>query len=192
MICQGAVVDCDFNTEGGYFTGKVGVVNMDGTFDIEYDDGDKEAAVPRGRIRLPSEMQSLRQIIMEVQRLTRAKPVADGSRNVSISARNIFYSCPLVERAGSRTGAASVWEVPMCKVAGQAPVNHGAKAAARAQLYDAWRAMADAAVRGSMLPPPPAPAPAVAPAGGPSKRAAEPAGALERRSSRHRPSKGAE
>ena len=118
--------------------------------------------------------------------------VADGSRNVSISARNIFYSCPLVERAGSRTGAASVWEVPMCKVAGQAPMNHGAKAAARAQLYDAWRAMADAAVRGSMLPPPPAPAPAVAPAGGPSKRAVEPAGALERRSSRHRPSKGAE
>ena len=57
VICQGAVVDCDFNTEGGYFTGKVGVVNMDGTFDIEYDDGDKEAAVRvhRGRIRLPFE-----------------------------------------------------------------------------------------------------------------------------------------
>ena len=60
--------------------------------------------------------------------------VADGPRNISISARNVFYSCPLVERAGSRTGAASVWEVPMYKVAGQAPVNHGAKAAARAQL----------------------------------------------------------
>ena len=121
--------------------------------------------------------------------------VADGPRNISISARNIFYSCPLVERAGSRTGAASVWEVPMYKVAGQAPVNHGAKAAARAQLYDVWHAMADAAVCGSMLPPPPAPpAPALAaaPAGGPSKRGAEPAGALERRSSRHRQSESAD
>jgi hypothetical protein len=118
--------------------------------------------------------------------------VADGPRNVSISARNVFYSCPLVERAGSHTGAASVWEVPMHKVAGQAPVNHGAKAAARAQLFDAWRAMMDA-VCGSMLPPPPAPALAAAPAGGPSKRRAETAGAHDEwRSSRHRPREGAD
>ena len=83
----------------------------------------------------------------------------------------------------------------MYKVAGEAPVNDGAKATARAQLYDAWRAMADAAVCGSMLPAPPAPpaaALATAPAGGPSKRWAEPAGALERRSSRHKPSESAD
>ena len=53
VICQGAVVDCDFNTEGEYFTGKVGVVNMDGTFDIEYDDDFFYIYVFRGIGRIP-------------------------------------------------------------------------------------------------------------------------------------------
>jgi cold shock CspA family protein len=60
VICRGVVVDCDFNAKGTYFPGKVGGVNEDGSFDIEYDDGDKEAAVPRGRIRLPFETVTLK------------------------------------------------------------------------------------------------------------------------------------
>jgi cellobiose phosphorylase len=42
VIRRGAVVDSKFNADGEYFSGKVGVVNTDGSFDIEYDDGDKE------------------------------------------------------------------------------------------------------------------------------------------------------
>ena len=83
--------------------------------------------------------------------------VPDGPRNVSIMAREIFYSCPLVEHTTARTRP-SVWEIPICRAAGEAPVNHGTNAEARAQLYDVWRAMCDNTTTGSVPSPTPSPA----------------------------------
>ena len=48
----GDLVDADFGGEGTFFPGVVQVVRNDGTFDIVYDDGDEEKAVPSALIRL--------------------------------------------------------------------------------------------------------------------------------------------
>ena len=62
---------------------------------------------------------------------------------------------PAALPSSKATTRPSVWEIPICRAAGEAPVNHGANAEARAQLYDVWRAMCDNTTAGSMPPPPP-------------------------------------
>jgi hypothetical protein len=44
-------VDADFGGDGDYYSGKIKRARSDGTFDIWYDDGDKETKVPAKRIR---------------------------------------------------------------------------------------------------------------------------------------------
>lgn len=44
-------VSGNFHNEGTYYPGVISAVNADGTFDINYDDGDKEKGVPMARLR---------------------------------------------------------------------------------------------------------------------------------------------
>jgi len=47
----GARVECDFAGAGSYFPGKIARVHEDGTYDVEYDDGDSETNVDAVKIR---------------------------------------------------------------------------------------------------------------------------------------------
>ena len=47
----GIKVSVDYHGKGKYFPGSISRVNSDGTYDILYDDGDKERGVPYGHIR---------------------------------------------------------------------------------------------------------------------------------------------
>ena len=47
----GDKVEADFEGHGHYYGGTIQVVRKDQTFDIDYDDGDKETNVPQSRIR---------------------------------------------------------------------------------------------------------------------------------------------
>ena len=51
MFEVGAVVEADFGGEGAFFPGKISHCNLDGTYDVAYDDGDAEQAVPVSRLR---------------------------------------------------------------------------------------------------------------------------------------------
>ena len=48
----GTRVTANWLAYGSYYTGKIVRVNADGTYAIDYDDGDKETNVSRGLIRL--------------------------------------------------------------------------------------------------------------------------------------------
>ena len=48
---KGSVVTANFKGRGKWFPGKITRVNRDGTFDIKFDDGDSDFAVPRFRVR---------------------------------------------------------------------------------------------------------------------------------------------
>ena len=48
---MGARVEGDYGGEGEWYPGTISRVNDDGTYDVAYDDGDHEEAVPRDRVR---------------------------------------------------------------------------------------------------------------------------------------------
>jgi len=48
----GSKVEAVYDGRGEYFPGKITAAHADGTFDILYDDGDREDRVPPGRVRL--------------------------------------------------------------------------------------------------------------------------------------------
>ena len=51
LFSVGDMVEADYGGEGTYFPGKISHVNADGTYDVAYDDGDSENAVPQELIR---------------------------------------------------------------------------------------------------------------------------------------------
>lgn len=54
MLSVGAAVEADFQGEGSYYPGEITKVHRDSFCDISYADGDTEARVPPGRIRVLS------------------------------------------------------------------------------------------------------------------------------------------
>jgi hypothetical protein len=48
----GTLVEANFGQYGAYYPGRITSVNSNGTYSIDYDDGDKEARVPRHCVRL--------------------------------------------------------------------------------------------------------------------------------------------
>ena len=48
---EGTAVEADYKGKGKYYAGKIARVRLNGTFDIDYDDGEKEPGVPRSAIR---------------------------------------------------------------------------------------------------------------------------------------------
>jgi hypothetical protein len=51
LFKNGDKVEADFGGDGDYYSGKIKRARSDGTFDIWYEDGDKESKVPATRIR---------------------------------------------------------------------------------------------------------------------------------------------
>ena len=47
----GSAVEADYKGKGKYYAGKITRVRLNGTFDIDYDDGENELGVPRSAIR---------------------------------------------------------------------------------------------------------------------------------------------
>lgn len=50
--CKNLPVEGNFQGQGTYYPGIISAVNADGTFDINYTDGDKEKGVPMARLRM--------------------------------------------------------------------------------------------------------------------------------------------
>ena len=50
-LIEGTIVEADFKGKGRYYPGKISRVRLNGTFDINYDDGEKELGVPRAAIK---------------------------------------------------------------------------------------------------------------------------------------------
>ena len=50
-LSRGTKVSVDYHGKGKYFPGSISRVNSDGTYDILYDDGDKERGVKRRLIK---------------------------------------------------------------------------------------------------------------------------------------------
>ena len=48
---EGDKIEARYRGGQRYFPGKIGFVNRDGTFDIDYDDGEKEGGVPADYVR---------------------------------------------------------------------------------------------------------------------------------------------
>jgi hypothetical protein len=48
----GDYVEANYRSEGKYYPGKIKAVRQDGTYEIDYDDGDKESQVKEENIRL--------------------------------------------------------------------------------------------------------------------------------------------
>ncbi len=48
---EGTAVEADYKGKGKYYAGKISRVRLNGTFDIDYDDGEKELGVPRSAIK---------------------------------------------------------------------------------------------------------------------------------------------
>jgi hypothetical protein len=48
----GVAVEADYRGKGKYFAGKISRVRLNGTYDIDYDDGEKEMMVARSLIRI--------------------------------------------------------------------------------------------------------------------------------------------
>ena len=51
-LIVGDKVEADYRGNGKYYPGKIGRVNNDGTYDVDYDDGEKESKVEQKLIRL--------------------------------------------------------------------------------------------------------------------------------------------
>ena len=47
----GSAVEADYKGKGKYYAGKIARVRLNGTFDIDYDDGENELGVPRSAIK---------------------------------------------------------------------------------------------------------------------------------------------
>jgi hypothetical protein len=54
----GTAVEADYRGKGKYYTGKIARVRAGGTYDIDYDDGEKELMVPKDLIRVKSRLAS--------------------------------------------------------------------------------------------------------------------------------------
>jgi hypothetical protein len=52
----GAVVEADYKGKGKLYPGKITRVRLNGTYDIDYDDGEHEASIPRERIKVKSRL----------------------------------------------------------------------------------------------------------------------------------------
>ena len=48
----GTDIECNFENRGDWYPGRIAAINSDGSFNIDYDDGDKEVQVLKDRIRL--------------------------------------------------------------------------------------------------------------------------------------------
>eukprot|EP00750_Incisomonas_marina_P011771 INCI16415.2.p1 GENE.INCI16415.2~~INCI16415.2.p1 ORF type:complete len:2447 (+),score=457.87 INCI16415.2:185-7525(+) len=75
----GDIVEADFNAEGTFFRGQITNTNENGTFCINYDDGDSEMDVPSARIRrynagLSGDAASLN-AVKELEQLTQASAI---------------------------------------------------------------------------------------------------------------------
>ena len=55
-LIVGSEIECNFKSIGRWYPGRVSAIHADATFDIDYDDGDKEQRVARGMIRILSSM----------------------------------------------------------------------------------------------------------------------------------------
>jgi hypothetical protein len=47
----GAAGEAYYKSKGKYYSGKISRVRLNGTFDVDYDDGEKEQGVPKDLIR---------------------------------------------------------------------------------------------------------------------------------------------
>lgn len=54
-ILEGDAVEANYRGKGKYYSGRVALVRSDGTFDIDYDDGDKEIRVAAADVRLTTD-----------------------------------------------------------------------------------------------------------------------------------------
>ena len=51
VLKEGSQVDADYRGKGKYFSGVISRVRVNGTFDVDYDDGEKETGVSRDLIK---------------------------------------------------------------------------------------------------------------------------------------------
>ncbi|CAM9753461.1 unnamed protein product, partial [Laminaria digitata] len=56
LVEEGDKVEANYRGRGRYYKGRVRRVNRDGTFDIDYDDGEKERGVPTDMVRTSNEL----------------------------------------------------------------------------------------------------------------------------------------
>ena len=47
----GSAVEADYKGKGKYYAGRIARVRLNGTYDIDYDDGEKELGVPKSMIK---------------------------------------------------------------------------------------------------------------------------------------------
>ena len=58
-ITQNMRIECRFGLTPTFYPGRVDAIAEDGTYEIVYDDGDREVDVTRRRLRLPDQRQRL-------------------------------------------------------------------------------------------------------------------------------------
>ena len=59
----GEKVEADYHGKGRHYPGKISHINNDGTFDIDYDDGEKETNVGVNLVRLLAPVSDVRRVV---------------------------------------------------------------------------------------------------------------------------------
>ena len=86
-LSRGTKVSVNYHGRGEYFPGSISRVNSNGTYDISYDDGDKELEVKRGYIKVSGGGPGNTQDTSPTNSASEASPAV---RDV----RNVVYACP--------------------------------------------------------------------------------------------------
>ena len=91
---EGTQVDCNYLSRGNYYPGKISCIQADGTYDITYDDGEKESSVTIDRIRRTfTEMELFAKLLSIVEVLVSNHPTlaaakdADGRAAVDVASK---------------------------------------------------------------------------------------------------------
>ena len=69
---EGAIVEANYRQKGKYYPGKIVRDRHDGTYDIDYDDGEKETHVDRQHVRMKAQEKG------EIERIVVEQPAARG------------------------------------------------------------------------------------------------------------------
>ncbi len=76
----GDIVECNYRGKGKWFKGQIFEINADGTYDILYDDGDRENSVERFNIR-------------NIQKSSSNNSSSGGERDIAIKGGDSFRTC---------------------------------------------------------------------------------------------------
>ena len=93
---DGAKVEGNYRGRGRWYPGTIARTNSDGTFDIDYDDGEKELGVEQELVRL---VETIKPDALTHEDLGSTAPLSEAFSSISISAEPVFEERPAAQES---------------------------------------------------------------------------------------------